>query len=240
MIPTTNKTGKEQSISGSDDANSGQNLLASQCCQEHQRQVQSSTAGSIYVLPLIHQPQRDLSGDLSRKLSACTSPQNLTQEKCAHGAPNKSSKLECNKTLVTSKDLSNLKKNQTHMLNTLQDNALTQFPFKMPNMKASPTTSSVWQGTPISTVKTFATKNFTLCTKERAAILKRSGLGPNPQLLSYTNNEICGSCRHRPQFHMQTKQIDPSANESINDERAIPADKVTKDIDRYNSCLADA
>ena len=169
-----------------------------------------------------------------RKLTVCTSSQNLTQEKCAQGAPNKSSKLECNNTLVKSKDLSNLKKNQTHMLNTLQENPLAQFPFKMP--KASPATSSIWQGTPISAVKTFATKNCTLCTKQRAAILKQSR--PNLQLLSNANNEIGGSCRHRPRFHMHTKQIGLSAKESINDERASPTPKVTTDIDRCNSCLA--
>ena len=89
-----------------------------------------------------------------------------------------------------------------------------------------------WQGNPISVVKTFATKNCSLC-----AILKQSR--SNPQLLVNSNNKICGSCGHRPCFHRCVKKTTPSTDESINDERASPTHKVATDFARCNVCLVD-
>jgi len=86
-------------------------------------------------------------------------------------------------------------------------------------------------------VKTFATKNCALCAKERLEILKQSR--SNPQLLVNSNNEICGACRHRPRFHRCAKQTTPSADESINDERASPTHEVATDFTRCSVCLVD-
>jgi len=51
------------------------------------------------------------------------------------------------------------------------------------NQREGTTCSIIWQGNPISVVKTFATKNCALCAKERLEILKQSR--SNPQLTSY-------------------------------------------------------
>ena len=99
------------------------------------------------------------------------------------------------------------------------------------------TCSIIWQGNPLSVVKTFATRNCTLCAKERTAILKQSRT--NPQLLINSNNEIYGACRHRPKFHRYVKQTTPSTDESINDERVNPTQEVTTDTNRCQICLAD-
>jgi len=90
------------------------------------------------------------------------------------------------------------------------------------------TCSIIWQGNPISVVKTFATKNSALCAKERIAILKQSR--SNPQLLINSKNKINRACGHRPRFHRHAKQTTPSADGSINDERASPTHKVTTDF----------
>jgi len=105
------------------------------------------------------------------------------------------------------------------------------------NQRGGITCSIIWQGNPISVVKTFAAKNCALCAKERLAILKQSR--SNPQLIINSNNEIYGACRHRPRFHRCVKQTTPSTDESINDERANPKHKVTTDFTRCNVCLAD-
>ena len=69
----------------------------------------------------------------------------------------------------------------------------------------------LWQGNPISTVKTFATPHCTLCAKERLEILKLSK--KNPESLINSCDEIYGACRHNPQFHRYVK-ADPSTDES--------------------------
>jgi len=46
------------------------------------------------------------------------------------------------------------------------------------NQRGGITCSIIWQGNPISVVKTFATKNCALCAKERLAILKQSRSNP--------------------------------------------------------------
>jgi len=105
------------------------------------------------------------------------------------------------------------------------------------NQRGGTTCSIIWQGNPISVVKTFATKNCALCAKERLEILKQSR--SNPQLFINSNNEIYGACRDRPRFHRHVKQITPSTDESINDERASPTHKVTTYFTRCNVCLVD-
>jgi len=93
----------------------------------------------------------------------------------------------------------------------------------------------IWQGNPISVVKTFATKNCALCAKERIALLKQSR--SNPQLLINSNNEIDRACGHTPRFYgHNVKQTTPSTDESINDERVSPTHEVST---WCNVCLAE-
>ena len=70
--------------------------------------------------------------------------------------------------------------------------------------------SIIWQGNPISAVKTFGTTNCTLCAKERLEIMKLSRY--KPHLLINSCNEIYGACRHKPKFHRHTTA--PSTDES--------------------------
>jgi len=105
------------------------------------------------------------------------------------------------------------------------------------NQRGGTTCSIIWQGNPISVVKTFAAKNCALCAKERFAILEQSR--SNPQLLVNSNNEISGACGHRPRFRGHAKQTTPSTDESINDERASPTHEVVTDFARCNICLVD-
>jgi len=105
------------------------------------------------------------------------------------------------------------------------------------NQCGGTTCSIIWQGNPISAVKSFATKNCTLCAKERLAIFKQST--SNPQLLINSKNKIYGASRHSPRFHRCAKQTSPSTDESINDERASPTHEVATDFTRCNVCLVD-
>ena len=105
------------------------------------------------------------------------------------------------------------------------------------NQRGGMTCSIIWQGNPISPVKSFATKNCAMCAKERLAILKQSR--SNPQLLINSNNKICGACRHRPRFHRHAKQTTPSTDESINDEEVSPTHEVATDLTRCNVCTVD-
>jgi len=58
---------------------------------------------------------------------------------------------------------------------------------------------AIWQGNPISIVKTFGTLHCTLCMKERCEITKAK-LEKNNQIVN-SCNEIHGACRHKPRFH---------------------------------------
>jgi hypothetical protein len=77
----------------------------------------------------------------------------------------------------------------------------------------------LWQGNPLSCVKTFGTKACKLCAREKLAILKTSR--KNPDKLINKNFEIYGACRHNPKFHRfgQLHNIAPNTDESIKDER---------------------
>ncbi len=57
----------------------------------------------------------------------------------------------------------------------------------------------LWQGDPLSCVKTFGTRSCKLCTKERYAIIKLTRETPN--LAINKCNEVHGACRHKPWFH---------------------------------------
>ena len=83
--------------------------------------------------------------------------------------------------------------------------------------------SVIWQGNPISAVKTFGTANCMLCAKERLEILKISRF--KPHLLINSCNEIYGACRHKPRFHRYiTAQ---STDDSKKDEKS-PTEEMTQ------------
>ena len=106
-----------------------------------------------------------------------------------------------------------------------------------PNQREGITCSIIWQGNPISVVKTFGSRNCALCAKERIEILKHSY--SHPQSLINSNNEIYGACRHKPRFHRYVKQTTPSTDESIKDERVTQPDKVTTETNICGRCLVD-
>lgn len=87
--------------------------------------------------------------------------------------------------------------------------------------------SIIWKGNPISAVKTFATRNCTLCARERLEILKQSRKDPHSLINSC--NEIYGACRHNPKFHRYDKHNNPSTDESIEDEK-VQNRKVTTEV----------
>ena len=91
---------------------------------------------------------------------------------------------------------------------------LQRFPIINPALQRSISTYSfLWQGKPLSTVKTFATPTCILCNKERLEIFKLSRT--KPHLMMNSCNELFGACRHKPHFHRyRDKPPGPSTDES--------------------------
>ena len=58
----------------------------------------------------------------------------------------------------------------------------------------------LWQGNPIAIKKSFGTKLYYLCMKERTHILK--GMYSNAHSMINNNSEIYSSCRHKTRFHL--------------------------------------
>ena len=71
------------------------------------------------------------------------------------------------------------------------------------------TISVLWQGNPISAVKSFSTHNCALCTRERLAILKASR--SKPELLINSCDEIYGACKHKNPSFIGLLQTTPPA-----------------------------
>ena len=76
----------------------------------------------------------------------------------------------------------------------------------------------IWQGNPISCVKTFGTRNCKLCTKERLEIVKTCKYYPNKIINKC--NEVYGACRHKPRFHRFEQHPLASTDESGKDEKS--------------------
>ena len=79
----------------------------------------------------------------------------------------------------------------------------------------------LWEGNPISAVKTFGKECCTLCMRERFLILDQSKR--NKTLLINSNNEFYGACRHRACFHRLTTDLRESNLLNCTDE-AGPAE----------------
>ena len=74
----------------------------------------------------------------------------------------------------------------------------------------------LWQGNPLSTVKTFETNHCMLCNRERLEIFKRNN--KEPKSLINSHNEIFGGCHHKPHFHRYCRKT-TSADDSTKDEK---------------------
>jgi hypothetical protein len=77
----------------------------------------------------------------------------------------------------------------------------------------------IWQGRPLSVVKTFGTKGCALCSKERIEILKIAR--NNPELAINSCQEVYGWCRHKPRFHRY-----PASQKPSTDDPAPPGERV--------------
>lgn len=73
----------------------------------------------------------------------------------------------------------------------------------------------LWQGNPISCMKSFKKRAYCLCMTEHLLILKTSR-GKDAKKLINSNNEIYGGCHHIPKFHRFTHEN--SSNKSTTDE----------------------
>ena len=78
----------------------------------------------------------------------------------------------------------------------------------------------LWQGKPISCVKTFKKLNCSLCTRERLEIYQamKKEKENNTNLLINSLNELYGACRHNPRFHRYCTIIPQSADDAANAE----------------------
>ena len=87
----------------------------------------------------------------------------------------------------------------------------------------------LWQGNPMSCVKTFGTRACKLCSKERSAILKLTRKTPN--LAINKCNEVYGACRHKPRFHRfnqsHSSDAKTSTDESVKDKRVTNPSSTT-------------
>ena len=85
----------------------------------------------------------------------------------------------------------------------------------------------IWQGDPISCVKTFGSRGCKLCSKERYEILKLTR--NTPKMAINKCNEVHGACRHKPRFHRfdQSQIANTSTDESMKDERVFRPSSTT-------------
>jgi hypothetical protein len=77
----------------------------------------------------------------------------------------------------------------------------------------------LWQGNPISVVKTFGKNICALCNRERMEIIKISR--STPDTLINSCSEIHGACRHKPRFHRYHEQESPSADDRKKREKVV-------------------
>jgi len=76
----------------------------------------------------------------------------------------------------------------------------------------------VWQGDPLSVVKSFGTRECQLCSREKIDIVKRSRKEPEKPI--NTCSEIHGGCRHKLKFHRNREEVkDTSTDERMERER---------------------
>ena len=86
----------------------------------------------------------------------------------------------------------------------------------------------VWQGNPISIVKTFGKRTCLLCSVERMEIVKASK--KNPKALINHNSEIYGACRHKPKFHRYKKEQQPDSTDDRNKRERVLQTPLSPDL----------
>ena len=82
----------------------------------------------------------------------------------------------------------------------------------------------LWNGNPISIMKTFQSNKCILCSKERVEILKH--IWKDPKNVINQRNEIYGACKHKPHFHWFQK-LETAALYSTDE----PSEKVWEEND---------
>ena len=75
----------------------------------------------------------------------------------------------------------------------------------------------LWQGKPISCMKTFGKNSCSLCMRERCCIL--DAYNENPRKLINSKSETYGGCRHLTRFHRLVRNIPPSTDEGAKIEK---------------------
>jgi hypothetical protein len=113
------------------------------------------------------------------------------------------------------------------------DSYSRHFATQLQNWKAIPpkvqrehySSKILWQGNPISAVKSFGTQHCILCNKERLAIFKQ--FKKDPQSLINSCGEIYGGCLHKPKFHRYSNK-QTSTDESKMDEKVKPRKATTE------------
>ena len=94
----------------------------------------------------------------------------------------------------------------------------------------------LWQGNPLSTVKTFGRRCCKLCARERLEILKFEA--KNPGFGINKHDEVHGTCHHNPKFHrFEPMMTTASTDESSKDERVNRPDS-TKSATSTSSPLS--
>jgi len=101
------------------------------------------------------------------------------------------------------------------------------------------TCSIIWQGNPISTVKTFATPKLRPVCKRKNWNSQTIQIQPATFCQLLQRNLWCWHDTHGPHFHRCAKLTTPSTDESINDKRVSPTQEVATDFTMFNVCLAD-
>ena len=76
----------------------------------------------------------------------------------------------------------------------------------------------IWQGNPITYMKSFRKLDCLLCMKERIAILDAHK--KDPKELINSQNELYGSCRHKTKFHRYYHTY-TSTNDRTSPERVV-------------------
>jgi len=90
---------------------------------------------------------------------------------------------------------------------------------------------TIWQGDPLSCVRTFGTKSCKLCFREKIAILEL--IRKHPSKAINVRNEIHGACRHKPRFHRFIKRNMYSTDESSEDENR-PSSTTSTDTSEFD------
>ena len=83
----------------------------------------------------------------------------------------------------------------------------------------------IWQGKPISCMKTFGKNTCSLCMRERCCIL--DACNENPKKLINSKSEIYGGCQHRTRFHRLVRNNTTSTDDGAKPEKVSASTTAT-------------